>query len=317
MLLILTNSNDATADYLESELRKHGVAFLRFDTDLSLRVTRVSYREGIPLLCIQGISYNPECFSNVWYRRPEQLKHEALDSSPEGKFIYGEWAEALEGFLAHIPKAKWMNHPASNVGASHKLEQLTTAKRLGFTVPRTLVTQDADELLAFFSEHKGEIIVKPMASGYVERPEGETDSLVYTNRVQVSHLQNLDDIPTSPTLFQQCIDKHCDVRITVVDADIHAVRLIAREPDGSQRCDIRRNNMDDVQYEAIVLPDDALQGIKAMMDHYELRFAAIDMAVGTDGKWYFFEINPNGQWAWIDEFAGMNIARSFIKVFSD
>ena len=317
MLLILTNNHDATSDYLKSELEKHGVAFLRFDTDLSLRETQVRYREGSPVLRIAGMCYRPDCFSNVWYRRPERLKHEALDDSPEGKFIYGEWAEALEGFLAHIPESKWMNHPASNIGASHKVEQLTTARRLGFSVPKTLVTQDADELRAFFSEQNGEIIVKPMASGYVERPEGETDSVIYTNEVQFSHLENLDDLPASPTLFQQCINKHCDVRITVVDEDIHSVRLIAREPDGSQRCDIRRDNMDDVEYGTIALPDDILERIRAMMEHYRLRFAAIDMAVGADSKWYFFEINPNGQWAWLDECCGMNIARSFIKVFCD
>jgi glutathione synthase/RimK-type ligase-like ATP-grasp enzyme len=317
MLLILTNSHDATAEYLEAQLKKHSVAFLRFDTDSSLDKTQVSYRDGVPILRVDGQSYQPELFGNVWYRRPERLKHEALDDSPEGRFIYGEWAEALEGFLAHIPKARWVNHPTSNVGASHKIEQLTMARSLGFAVPETLVTQDANDLQLFFARHEGQIIVKPMASGYVERSEGETDSLVYTNRVHIKHLQNLDDLPTNPTLFQRYINKRCDVRITVVDEDVHAVALTALEPDGSQRCDIRRNNMDDVKYEGTSLPDDVALRIRTLMAHYGLRFAAIDMAIAADGKWYFFEINPNGQWAWLDESGVVNIASSFIRVFCD
>jgi len=30
----------------------------------------------------------------------------------------------------------------------------------------------------------------------------------------------------------------------------------------------------------------------------------------------FFEVNPNGQWAWLDLSGGMNIAASFVKTFS-
>jgi glutathione synthase/RimK-type ligase-like ATP-grasp enzyme len=210
-----------------------------------------------------------------------------------------------------------MNHPAANVGASHKIEQLTTAKSLGFAVPDTIVTQNAEDLRAFFVEHDGEVIVKPMATGYVERPEGEIDSLVYTNRVTLEELNNLDDLSICPTLFQKYIHKSFDVRITVVDGDLCAVSLVAKESDGSQRCDIRRNNMDDVDYCEIDLPERVANGIRALMSHYKLRFAAIDMAVAANGEWYYFEINPNGQWAWLDECGGLNIASSFIKVFRD
>src|SRR5258708_1232524 len=150
MLLILTNSKDATTDYLISVLDQHRVQFLRFDTDTALSAINFSYQESLPVLRFGKESYRPDSFTNVWYRRPERLKHELVDESPEGMFIFGEWAEALEGFFALIPKAKWMNHPSRNVGASHKLEQLTSARSVGFTVPETIVTQEGDELRAFF-----------------------------------------------------------------------------------------------------------------------------------------------------------------------
>ncbi|MEJ1729693.1 hypothetical protein SMA90_25505, partial [Escherichia coli] len=70
---------------------------------------------------------------------PERLKDARFDSSPEGRYLLNEWAEALEGFFAHIPRPRWMNHPAANAQASHKLEQLTTAQSLGlFCSRRTL-----------------------------------------------------------------------------------------------------------------------------------------------------------------------------------
>jgi hypothetical protein len=50
--------------------------------------------------------------------------------------------------------------------------------------------------------------------------------------VTSDQLKNLDDLPTCPTLFQQYIEKRCDVRITVVDENIHAVEMSVCEPDG-------------------------------------------------------------------------------------
>ena len=317
MLLILTNSKDETADYLTKRLEVEGVCCLRFDTDHSLSEMRFIYENGSPVLQLDRKPYQPSCFTNVWYRRPERLQVDLLDGTPERRFVYGEWVEALEGFFGHIPHEKWMNHPSRNVGASHKIEQLTTARAHGFRVPDTLVTQDERKLRAFFSKHFGRVIVKPLASGHVERPDGQLDSLVYTNRVRESDLEILDDLPASPTLFQEYIDKSLDVRITVVDGHVHAVTLTARERDGTQRCDIRRNNMEDVEYEEITLPTEIADKIQALMGRYGLRFAAIDMAVGTDGAWYFFEVNPIGQWAWLDLAAGTDIAGSFVKVFRD
>jgi hypothetical protein len=317
MLLILTNSEDVTADYLVSVLSQHEIAFLRFDTDTMLHRLTFSFDGHTPLIRVGGVAYRPQDFSNVWYRRPERLKHPRFEGSPEGGFVLEEWSEALEGFFAQIEKPKWMNHPSCNVAASHKVEQLVRARALGLPVPDTLVTQEPDQLRAFYEKHGGQVIVKPMANGYVERPKGEQDSLIYTNRVPAGHLADLDDLPACPTLFQEEIAKVADVRITMVDHDTHAVELIARESDGSQRCDIRRNNMEDVSYRVVNLPEDVEQRIRALAAHYGLRFAAIDMAVTRNGEWVFFEINPNGQWAWLDLAGNTSIAASFVNAFHE
>jgi len=107
-----------------------------------------------------------------------------------------------------------------------------------------------------------------------------------------------------------------DVRLTVVDADIHAIELTAKDSDGRQRCDIRRNNMLDVTYHPINLPGVVAAAVRRLVSFYGLRFAAIDMAVGEDGRWYFFEVNPNGQWAWLDLCGEASIYKSFIASFS-
>jgi len=317
MLVILTNSQDATASFLIPSIQKNGIPFARLDTDSLLQRIALKYRPASPALRIDGAWHDSSEVTHIWYRRPEPLKDQQFDETPEGKYASSEWTEFIENFFAHVPRQKWINHPSCNAAASRKLEQLTSAQAIGLKIPDTIATQEPADLREFYDLHHGCIIAKPVSTGYIERPAEQADSLIYTNRVRAEDLSDLDDLTACPTLFQQFINKAYDVRITALDADFHSVALNAKDKAGAQRCDIRRNNMSDVAYSAIELPKHVELGLCRLMANYGLRFAAIDMAVATTGEWYFLEINPNGQWAWLDESAGTNIAGSFLRVFSN
>lgn len=315
MLLVLTNSRDVTADYLLTRLHVAQVSFIRIDTDTILEKLSLSYTLGKPILGIDQKHYSPTDFSNVWYRRPERLRSKLIPDTPEGLFTLDEWGESIEGFLAHIPRSRWMNHPAANSTASRKLEQLTNAQKLGLLVPETLLTQDEISLGQFFEKHNKEIIVKPLGRATIERQDGNSDSVIFTNRVTEHDIEDLKDLQSCPTLFQHAIPKKADVRITIVDRSMYAMELTAQDEQGNQRCDIRRNNMSDVSYRGIDIPIPIANKIARLMKLYELRFAAIDMVIGKDDRWYFLEVNPNGQWAWIDLYGGASIFEGFIGSF--
>jgi len=314
MLLTITNSGDVTADYLLERLAEESIPFVRFDTDTVLKNVSFAYEPGQPRVQIEGDWHRPEDFSTVWYRRPEKLvSHISGSQGPEAACSLDEWSESLEGFFAHIPSSRWINYPAANALASRKLEQLTSVQQFGFKIPESIVTQDPETLRSFFRRHQGEIIVKPMGRAYIERPDEASDTVIFTNQVNASELDDLADLCECPTLFQQEIRKVSDVRITVVDSDVHAFELMANDDSGRQRCDIRRNNMADVEYRKISLPKNVSSAVHELMAFYRLRFAAIDMAVADDGTWYFFEVNPNGQWAWLDLCGVADIYKSFVQ----
>lgn len=315
MLLIITNSTDTTADYLVKRFYRLALPFVRFDTDTCLGSLRFEYRNSQPRIQLDGITFSPSDFTNVWYRRPERVRLPRIDSSPESDFSRSEWSAAIEGFFAHIPVERWMNHPAREAVASHKVQQLSRAQEIGFAIPDTLVTQEPTELRKFFKLHSGRVIAKPMSIGHISRKGDGVDSLIFTNRVSFEDVVNCDELTECPTLFQAEIQKHSDIRITVVDGEINAVELTAQDPDGHQRCDIRRNHMEDVQHTSIQLPEVIRERVLALVRSYGLRYSAIDMAVSDRGDWIFFEINPNGQWAWMDLKGASDIATSFVKAF--
>ena len=48
----------------------------------------------------------------------------------------------------------------------------------------------------------------------------------------------------------------------------------------------------------------------ALTRSYGLAFGAIDLARVDDGLYTFFEINPNGQWAWIEQLTGQPLRQA-------
>ena len=316
-ILILTNSEDATSDYLEAYLRDAHVHVVRFNTDVDLHSTDFTFSCERQKVSWVSASLQPDKVSNLIFRRPKPFKPEIDSSHYHRSHAADEWAEAWEGFLAQIHFRRWINHPSRNFISSHKLDQLIKASSYGFRVPESLVTNNQQKALDFFHTQRSGVIIKPLASGFIERADPKEDSIIYTVELNDDSLPVLDHLFSCPVLFQEKIIKHLDVRVTVLDKKMAAIGLKGVDRNGIQRLDIRRNNMTDVEYIPIVVPVRIQEAIYRIMKHYELRFAAIDFAINDQGEWIFFEINPNGQWAWLDLEGGFCIADIFVNSLKD
>jgi len=45
-----------------------------------------------------------------------------------------------------------------------------------------------------------------------------------------------------------------------------------------------------------------------------LNFGAIDLILNEYGEYVFLEINPNGQWAWIEKLLDFNISGAIVNL---
>ncbi len=310
-VLLLTNSEDSTSDFLCNRLTNAGLRFARYNTDVDCPKTEFLYEDCVAGMAWEGHTLYSDQVSSIILRRPKALQLRAdLDGASEEHTI-AEWSEAIEGFLAHIDENVWINHPAYNCMASHKIEQLTRAKKYGLNIPQTIVTNSSKIAKDFFYKQLDGVIVKPLASGFVERDENDT--IIYTSDFSEEHMAFLEEIRECPVMFQAKVRKNLDVRVTVLDETIIAVALVAEELDGVQRLDIRRNNMSDVNYFTVEIPPTVSDAILFLLKSYKLRFAALDFGITASGDWLFFEINPNGQWAWLDIYADAGISKVFVE----
>jgi glutathione synthase/RimK-type ligase-like ATP-grasp enzyme len=315
MIVVFTNSMDVTADYVCSKLKESDLHFIRIDTDYLIEKVEILYRNHELSISIDSTIFRPQDVRSLWYRRPQSLKlvGDTVVEKGERAHAIEEWSSAFESFLTHIPNNLWINHPINNASASSKIEQLSRAKKLGLKTPKTLVTQSFEQVIEFEKECSSKLIIKPISHGHIERVDSKDDTLIYTSDVDLAQLyENRNLLSLCPSLFQEKVIKLFDVRVTIVDSDIFAIAIFASK-DELQSTDIRRNNMEGVRYEAITLPFMLRHQILELCRSYQLRFAAIDLALTSNHEWIFFEINPNGQWAWLDLVGMTDIAGSLLK----
>jgi glutathione synthase/RimK-type ligase-like ATP-grasp enzyme len=309
-VLVVTNRLDATADYLCSRMAEANVEHVRLNTEAVLESCSFHIDESRREIVINGVHLGADDIGVVWYRRPEPIGVGPAGGDPyEQAFSRAEWMAATEGFLNHVPSGRWINHPSRIFAASGKLEQLHRAAAHGLSVPDWLCTTSTADAVAFYQKHSGGIVAKPLFSGYVERGNPADDTVIYTSPVQLEVLSQQGPHLGAPTLFQRTL-RGPDIRITIVDDEIHAVRI--ERPDG--KVDVRRDNMAGVAYSVAQPPEHVRRSLLALVRSYGLRFAAIDMLESRDG-WQFLEVNPNGQWAWLDLVAGTTIYTAFISAF--
>lgn len=297
MLLFLSNSKDATCDYLCEIAKENNIGYFRFDTDFSQDEVSVEFNLNDNIrIDYNKITLLPKDIQCVWNRRPEKIHAGNFSDTAFAEHYRDEWRHSFDGFFKQIPVRKWINHPYNNANALSKIEQLVRAREYELLVPDSLITQQRNEFDSFFQKHRFGVITKPISHGYIS--DGESVYNIYTTNINIDEC-DFTHLSNCPTFFQGKVNKISDVRINYIDGLMDATEIIFIE-NGQQRLDIRKNNMEGVQYNPVKLPKNIAVSLKRLIRSYNLRFAAIDMCIRSDGKWVFFEINPNGQWAWLD-----------------
>jgi hypothetical protein len=301
VLLIVTQRGDLTADWLIRELEQRDAGFVRFNTEDYPSSVSVVWRPAGAALRIRERDLPLDEVGAVWYRRPAPPRLPAAYEPEAAGWAARESAEALMGVWRTLD-ALWVNHPDRNRLAESKLEQLQTAEVIGFDTPPTLVTNDSDALATFVEAHAVPgVVCKPIWRGRLAR--GGREQLFFTSRLDPSTVQ-ATEVGPEPYLFQEHVPKLYDIRITVIGREAFAVRIESQERADTET-DWRRGEPGALRHEVEPLPAAVADRCVALCAHYGLQFGAIDLARRPDGGYTFFEINPNGQWAWLEQRTGL------------
>lgn len=304
MILILSNKWDLTVDFVVRELRNRGKPFLRLNTE---DLVNGNASIELPNLRI-NISSNGRCiYLNdvrvIWNRRPgrpwDDISHDARPSRAVQQFVNDQWHIWLES-LQLLPEITWINDPAANDRMENKIRQLLHADRIGFKIPKTLISNDADAVREHFSETP--MVAKALYSPLIE--ESDHDLFVFTNKIAMLTEDDDTSVRLSPLIFQERISPKTDYRVTVLGERVFAARI---EYKAREEFIDWRTVDDDIAFIPCSLPTDVETRCINFVRDAGLCFGAIDLVECDDG-FFFIEINPNGEWGWLQKPVGLPIA---------
>ncbi|MEV0290393.1 ATP-grasp ribosomal peptide maturase [Kribbella sp. NPDC050820] len=298
IVLVLTGRDDLTADAVVDELARRKASVVRYDTSDFPQASRVAValgRHGWEGHLSAERSIDLQTISAVWWRRPAEF-NVPVDWPDEARaFAVSEARVGVLGVLGSLP-VRWINHPARDSAANYKPVQLAVAARVGLDVPRTIITSDPDHAREFIGAD--EVIYKGLSGGVLTAQR--------RHRYLPTTVLRADEIDAGVTgtahLFQERVPKQCEVRLTVIGQRMFPVAIHAGS--AAARLDWR-TDYPSLTYGPIELPVDVEKSVRLLMDELGLFFGALDFAVTPDGRWVFFEVNPNGQWHWLAVKAGV------------
>lgn len=235
----------------------------------------------------------------VWWRRVRPFEIDpAVGPADRRQFAHSETEQAVLGMLDSID-APWINPRGADDAAHRKPLQWTQAAAVGLTLPPTCVTTSADAARAFCDAHRGAgVVFKPFLASIADWRE--------TRLVEAEDLARLELVRLAPVIFQRCI-QGVDLRVTVIGEAMFAAEIDARDSD--YPTDMRMV-IGQAKIRAVELPAALAARLLALMRRLGLVYGAIDLKQDARGDYYFLEVNPAGQWLFVESRTGLPITQA-------
>jgi glutathione synthase/RimK-type ligase-like ATP-grasp enzyme len=309
MILILTDKNDVHVDVVVKLFESENIPFVRLNLDVySLENTQITFKKNKWDIKNLINEFSSEEITSIWNRKTfVQLLLEEQNKDYEFNIWKNEWNKTLLGLYYHLKNIPWLNYYRDNHKAENKYFQMSLAESLNLNLPDTVVTNDKTELREFFSKHE-KVVLKLLNQDFYKVAENEFKGF-YVNILNAENIDNFCDKEENPILLQEYIEKKFEVRYTVVGEE-HFVCKIESQLSEISMVDWRRYDLPNTPHSIISPPLEVKNAVSKLMNELNLIYGALDFIVTNDDVWYFLEINPSGQYLWIEDLTGLQISNS-------
>ncbi|MBS0610101.1 MAG: alpha-L-glutamate ligase [Proteobacteria bacterium] len=303
MILVVSYPGEEHTDAVCERLVAAGEAVHRLDlSDLPARLALAFDWPGAAPPALRLLGERPIDLATVdavWWRRVRPFEIDpAVGPDDRRQFAHSETEQAVLGMLDSID-APWINPRGADDAAHRKPLQWTQAAAVGLALPPTCVTTSAEAARTFCQAQHGEgVVFKPFLASIADWRE--------TRLVEAEDLDRLDLVRLAPVIFQRCI-RGVDLRVTMIGDAIFAAEIDARDSD--YPVDMRMV-IGQAKMRAVDLPDALAERLRALMRRLGLVYGAIDLKQDARGDYYFLEVNPAGQWLFVESRTGLPITQA-------
>ncbi|HTN50794.1 MAG TPA: alpha-L-glutamate ligase [Anaeromyxobacter sp.] len=242
--------------------------------------------------------------SAVWWRRPRPVEL-APNSTPHDRALALRQANATVVGLWASLRVRWVNEPWADDAASHKPRQLAAAVRAGLPVPRTLVTNDPDRARGFL---RGLGRTRAVWKALHCTPEDWYPTRLLGPRSR----PDLASLRDAPAILQAYVPG-MDVRVTAVGGRLFAAEIDARRTRSPHDF---RPVFDEARVARCTLPAGIARRLRALLADLGLAYAAVDLRRRENGEHVFLEVNPSGQFRFVEERTGLPITGALAELLA-
>lgn len=316
-VLIITHSKDNESVALVTKaIEQRGGRAFRFDTDRFPTEVQLSAEYGATperlTLSSDGATLDLRDVSAVWHRRlniggrlPREMDRQFRNAS------LGEARATVMGMLASLDAFRMDAEPLIR-RAENKQLQIQIARELGLETPRTLITNDPEAVRAFARTCESGLVTKMHSSFAIH--EDDMEKVVFTNPVTTEDLNDLEGLRLCPMTFQEQVSKTLELRVTIVGERVLAAAIdsqaSARAAHDWRRDGVRLTNA----WQPYQLPSEIEEKLLRLMDYFELNYGAADFILTPEGRHVFLEVNPSGEFFWLERSPGLPISNAIADV---
>lgn len=283
MIFIATCSQDTTTDIVMKELDAESV--LRFNIDRPEDFAWDFHRDGFRVMDkAGGKEITDKTFTSFYLRKP--LYFDRIDIPRFGSvenWLREETVELFTDFFRECQSRKLVVLVRCQSNKYGKLRQLLAAGKHFRVAPWHFFHDELPDELK-----RGRWVVKSMTAAQIGK-----DKAFFVKEVDPRAL----DLGY-PWFVQERIDGEEEVTVVYIDGKTYAANA-PRDSFGGE--DSRKSIfINPIVWPRCELSPEEESAIRGFMDETGYRFGRFDF-IRKDGELWFLELNPNGQWAWLDE----------------
>jgi len=299
-IAIFAQSQDSHACAVDYVLRAMGHRPILFNTSERCNGAHfsVGYDDQAIHLRIGDFVGPLDRITSSWNRRVSKTSNLPDFTHPADRsYVQDNAHSTLMGMLRLLDRRFAVNPIATCRVHSNKLAQLEAAAASGFRIPKTIISNKYEDIDDFLGR-VGEACFKSyFARGWLT-DSGPVHAM--TTRLRRGQNPDKEAYELMPHIYQEFIPKKAEYRLTLFGLYAAAVKIDTSRLDAAGVIDWRANPLYRNAMSHYELPAQVVDAARKVMRALGLRFGTFDIAETADGEFYFFEVNEEGQWLWVE-----------------
>jgi len=283
MLLILTNSFDATTDIIIYKLNKN-IPIFRLNLDLIEKYKIYYSKKGWEICDSQNRKISSKnCKKAIW-RKPfgQEIEISSTKKPKLKEYVKAEILYIFNSIIEELIRKKKFIFSYPNAEKKlPKIRQLELGCKI-FNVPdyEFVFNQKPEKLI-----NKGQICKS--LSGH----EIASNDVIYTTQINPKKINN-----QFPWFIQTHIKKQYDITVFFMYGKMWSLRHKSLNKGSVVDWRIKKKT----QWSEISIPEQLRKKVKKYMNLCKIKYGRLDFCQDSKETIWFLEVNPNGQFAWMD-----------------